>query len=251
MGTPNYPKDMASEWTQLRRDVKNAFTSANLRTGMAKIGAKVIEITGELALNAGARFRAKFTNNNDALYVGPGSINGQPVQVVLINRPDGSRALEVFGGDTVSGYLAIWDRDGHIIFSEDSGAGQGIARPWIPYNFLRTSSLISPPLMTSSSFAAHVTISGVAQHPKIRVKMFVRCTGTDTAQVRLNDPSSGTVIAQSGTISGDALHAVTLEGDHPNFEFGDDFKYDIEIRRVSGTGSGVGVEVHQATGRQT
>lgn len=53
MGIPNYPKNLADEWSSLKRDVRGAATSANLRTGMAKIGAKVVEIAGRLDITSG------------------------------------------------------------------------------------------------------------------------------------------------------------------------------------------------------
>ncbi|TNH21442.1 hypothetical protein FHG89_31635 [Micromonospora orduensis] len=53
MGTPNYPPNMGDEWNKLKRDVKGAFTSANLRVGMAKIGAKVVEVSGRLNITNG------------------------------------------------------------------------------------------------------------------------------------------------------------------------------------------------------
>jgi len=53
MGTPNYPRNMADEWNKLKRQVKDTYTSANLRKGMAKIGAKVIEVSGYLNITNG------------------------------------------------------------------------------------------------------------------------------------------------------------------------------------------------------
>lgn len=249
MGTPNYPKDMASEWNQLKRDVRNAFTSANLRTGMAKIGAKVIEITGELALNVGATLRAQYANGVNALYVGPGNYNGKTVAKVGIRRYDGSQVLSVFGSADEPGYFSIQDPQGNIIVSDDGMTGIGLARPWIPYGWTRTADITTPrDITTSSTFVAHHTISGYLQHPKIVVWGFLVCNASDRADVRIKDTDSGQIVASATNL---ATGWVTLEGSVPNYGFGDFFKYDIEVRRASGTGTGVGFTVTSAHGRQS
>lgn len=248
-GTPNYPRDMASEFNRLRKDVKNAFTSANLRTGMAKIGAKTIEITGELILNAGAALRAQYVNGVNAFSVAQGYYNSHPISQVAIKRFDGSMVFQVFGGELESGYFSIQDRLGNIIISDDGVTGAGLARPWLPYHWVRTADITSPKdLSTSTTFAAHHTTMGEVQHPKIRITGYVVCNGSDVAEVRLRDPGSGTVIWTSGNVTSGWL---VKEGNHPNYNFADDFQYDIEVRRVSGTSTGVGFTPVYIYGRQS
>lgn len=249
MGTPNYPKDMASEWNKLRRDVKNAFTSANLRTGMAKIGARVIEITGTLALNAGATLVARYTNGRSALWIGQSLFNGTPVGQLIIRRFDGSTALQVFGGTGEPGYFSIHDRTGNIIMSDDAGSSIGLARPWLPYHTVDYWH-ITQPVHTSnnSTFAKHHAVMGQAQHPKITIFGYMSSTvGTDVSEVRLVDNGNGNVLA---TASSTGSNWVTLTANHPDYEFGRDFWYDIEVRRVSGSGN-VGYTPTRAYGRQT
>lgn len=249
MGTPLYPKDMASEWNKLRRDVRNAFTSANLRTGMAKIGAKVIEITGQLALNAGAILTAKYDNNIDALRIGPVTWNGLPAGQFAVKRFDGSIALQVFGGTGVTGYFSIQDPAGHIIMSDDAISGQGLARPWLPYTWYRTNQMFSPlDISTSTTFATHHSLFGYMQHPKINIMGWVQCNGSDTAEVRIRQPGSGKIVATSGTVGSGWI---ILVGNHDEYEFGNGFQYDIEVRRVSGTGTGVGFTIVRAYGQQS
>lgn len=73
MGTPNYPKDMATEWNKLKRDVKDAFTSANQNIGKNKVGQ-----LGDLAIQG-------------SINVSDGSIN-----------VDGSGLISVGNGGAVS-----------------------------------------------------------------------------------------------------------------------------------------------------
>lgn len=249
MGTPNYPKDMASEWNQLKRDVRNAFTSSNLRTGMAKIGAKVIEITGTLALNAGATLIAKYDNGVNALRLGPSIYNGITVGQFTVRRYDGSTAMQVFGGPGVAGFFSIHDQAGNIIFSDDSASGQGIGRPHLAYSWVRTSQITTPQdLSTSTSFSAHHSLFGQMQHPRIQIMGYVTCNGSDLAEVRLRQPGSGKVVSTTGTVG---TGWVWLEGPHDEYDFGKDFQYDVEVRRVSGTSTGVGFTIVKAEGRQT
>lgn len=249
MGTPNYPKNFSSEWNQLRRDVKNAFTSANLRTGMAKIGAKVIEITGELAMNAGAILRAKYTSGGSALYVGPVTLGGQPAQGVLINRPDGSRAFDVTGAEDGQGFIGIWDRSSHVIFSDDAVSGQGVARPWIPYTPIETAKLTSPSvIVTTSTWTSVHTVQGIMQHPKMRLGGGFIAFGSDTGKIRLI--SGGSSFWESPVLGpGFVWYRETIA--HPNYQFDDEFTYDIQVMRNSGAGAGVGFTPTYIMGRQS
>lgn len=248
MGTPNYPKDMASEWNRLRRDVKNAFTSANLRTGMAKIGAKVIEITGTLALNAGATLIAKYANGRYALWIGQSSFNGTPVGQLIIRRFDGSTALQVFGGNGEPGFFSIQDRTGNIIMSDDAGSSVGLARPWIPYHLVDYWEIANPVhANNTSTFEKQHSVMGQAQHPKITIFGYMSAGASDGAEVRLVDSGNGNVLASASTTGSNWL---TLTAEHPDYEFGRDFWYNLEVRRVSGSGA-VGFTPTRAYGRQT
>ena len=250
MGTPNYPKDMSSEWNQMKRDVKNAFTSANLRTGMAKIGAKVIEITGSLIMNAGAMLAAKYTNNVNALWIGKSSYNGQEVGQIAMRRYDDTVCLQVFGGENEAGFFSIQDRNGSIIVSDDGVTGQGLARPWLPYEYVRTSALTNPvDKSTSTTFAPHHTTFGYQQHPRITVFGFLWMAAGDSGEVRIFAPGSSVVVATSGVVTGSKW--VTLEGPHDGYVFGDFFQYDIEVRRSAGAGTGVGFTPVMIYGKQS
>lgn len=252
MGTPNYPRDMASEWNQVKRDVKNAFTSANLRTGMAKIGAKVIEVTGQLALNAGATLISRYANNNVSMLVGKHTSGDRDIQGFYFRRPDGTLAMWAWGDEDNEGFLSIYDKQGHTIFGDDGASGQGLARPYIPYNVVRTSDLITAPTVnTTTTFQGHVTVAGYSQHPKIHLRCYLYVTGNDVAQVRLYDPDTSTAMFTSGNIAATDNPFLDILVPHTEYGFGEYFKYDVEARRVSGTGAGVGVSVLITEGRQS
>lgn len=252
MGTPNYPRDMASEWNQMKRDVKNAFTSANLRTGMAKIGAKVIEITGQLSLNAGATLITRYTNNNTSMLVGKHSTGDTPIQGFWFRRPDGTIAIWAWGDDNNNGFLAMYDKQEHVIFGDDGASGQGLSRPYIPYNVVKTSEIfVAPTINTTATFSPHMTVAGFKQHPKIFLRCYLYVLGNDVAQVRLYDPNTSTVMFTSGLVSAADSSYLDILVPHVDYNFGEYFKYDVEIKRAAGTGPGVGVIVLVTEGRQS
>lgn len=245
MGTPQYPKDLTSEWNKLKKDVKGAFTSANLRVGMAKIGAAVIEVTGELMLNAGAKLTTKWENGLYSSYIG--AFND--LKGFWFYRPNGELAMAAFGDEDGNGFLAIYDKEENIIVSDDGASGKGLARPWIPYQVTRTIDITVPrDFITTGTYTPVHTIHGRAQHPRIHIDGYFRADGADTGSWRLRDPDTGAVLATSPTR---ASGFDELEADIVDYEFDKIFKYDIEVRRASGAGLGVGFTPTYVMGRQS
>lgn len=237
IGTPNYPKDMAGEWNKLKREVKGAFSSANTRIGGESIGQKLVNIYNGLILHAGAFLRLIYANGSEALYIGQHTVSGNPVEGIIIRRPSGSLVFWAYGtsAGAQDAFWSLWDKAGNIVFSDDADSGIGIARPWLNYSSVRTALLTSPAdTTTSTTYVPHHTVVGYMQHPRITLDAFVQVSGSDTAQVRVRDTTSGTVIVESSA-TGSAF--ITITGNHPNYMFGSWFKYDIEIKRASGTGS--------------
>lgn len=249
MGTPNYPRDLASEWNKLRRDIKGAFTSANVRTGMAKIGAKVIEVTGELILNPGAQFGLKYKNGNYAMRLRNAIIGGKDVQQISFYRYDTTAVMQMYSGEGEPGFFSVFDQDGNIIISNDAGSGQGLARPWLPYTFIDYDDLLLPKKMiTSSTFSSVHHVAGFMQHPRVEIYGYLRADGSDVAEIRVKNPNTGTVLY---TASGQTTGWKSMVFNHQDYEFGNGFSYDVEIRRTSGTSTGVGFTVTKAHGVQS
>lgn len=250
MGVPQYPRNLATEWNQMKREVKSAFTTGNLRTGMAKIGARVIEITGELVLNAGAKLVTKYENGNTAFEVGRFYLtSGETAQGFYFKRPDGSLSLWGYSTDNGSGWLGLYDRMGNIIISDDGASGKGLARPWLTYNVQRTKEVIDPSdKVTTGTWTPVQTIAGRAQHPKIYVYGLFQVFDSDTAQWRLKDTDTGEIL-YTNPISTAVWAGCTVN--HPDYFFDKEFKYDIEVRRASGTGRGAGYTPTIVMGRQT
>jgi len=252
MGTPNYPKDMGTEWQKMKRDIKSNFTSANSRKAFQSISNGILHVYNGLLLHAGAFFRSLYANGNDSLYIGRHTDgSGHDVEGMIITRPNGALAFWTYGTPAGDSFWAMYDKQDHIIMSDDAVSGQGIGRPWIPYNTVRTVLLTTPAdTTTSTSYVSHHTISGVMQHPRISIRAYVSSQTspfTDGAQIRIFDPSTGTQIAQSAAT---VNNWVDLVGNHVNYDFGASFVYDIQIRRTSGSGA-VGTTLVYASGVQS
>lgn len=254
MGTPNYPKDMGTEWQKLKREVKGAFTSGNLRKGFQQLSAGILDVFGKLVIHPGGSLVSQYTTGTTALLIGTHFLSGGGGQVegVIIRRPSGSLVFWTYGQGGSDSFWALYDKGGRIIFSDDAASGKGIATPWLPYNVVRSLEIVTPPDTTqSSTYQSFYTITGWMQHPKIVVKAKSINAGSATSQVRIKDSVTGTVIAETATLAAGS-HDIELTGDHVNWEFGKYFKYDVEYRRVSG---GVSEDVFgivlAVSGRQT
>lgn len=236
---------MATEWNRLKREVKNNFTSANVRKGITNLTNGVVEVFNSLVIQPGAKFISKYSNNADAVVIGQHELGGDTVEGVSIRRADGSLAFWTYG----SSFVSIWDRQGNIVLSDDAQSGNGVARPWLEYRTIRTAELTTPPdVTTSATFVSHYTTSGYRQHPKIQVEVATYATSSSTLEIEIYNPGTSTSLATSGTVSGGQI--ITITATHDDIDFGDFFKYDLRVRRISGAGN-VGFTPLVTTARQS
>lgn len=252
MGTPRYPKDMATEWQKVKRDIKDGFTSGNSRVALKNLAQGTMDVFNGFILHAGAFFKSLYSNGNDSLYIGQidrGLGPDDKIEGIYINRPNGSLAFWTFGS-AVDGdaFWAFYDKAGNIVASDDAVSGQGLARPWLPYSSVRTALLTSPPDTNSTTvYAPHHTLVGYMQHPKLILDAYVHVTGTATAVVQVLDPATGGVVFTTGNL-GEGFF--TASGNHPNYIFGNWFRYDIQIKVSTGTGT-VGITPFSTHGIQS
>lgn len=149
---------------------------------------------------------------------------------------DGTNARFALLGPSGSQFWALYDEQGNILISDDSSAGQGLARPYIPWRAMPMSEVTTPPQSTtSSSFVALHRSHGVKQHPRIRVDMIIQADSGTTGEARL--------VASSGDVIGGVLSIPSaantygqivgaIPGDHMQATH-----FDVQARRVSGAGS--------------
>jgi hypothetical protein len=241
MGTPRYPKDMATEWQALKRKVSNTFTSANSRLGTESIGAKIVNIFSGLVVNAGAFFRSMYSNGNEAVYIGSFVFEGDPDELInegiYIKRPNGSIAFFAYGDVDLADFSwSMFDLAGNSVVGDDlAGGGVGLSDPEIPYTPVRTALLTTPATTnTTTTYAPHHTVQGWQQHPTFVLTVYVQNTGTAKAKIRCRDTLDSSIVWESAEL--DTGWHTWFIGHSVNV-WKAYFTYDFEIKVSSGTGS--------------
>lgn len=250
-GTPLYPKDMATEWINLKKQVKSAFTSGNQKPAFNKIAAGVLNVFTSLVVEAGAYIVARYESGVDGVFFGRMLLGSDTVEGFNIADQEGNYRFVSFSRLSDGyGYTAIYDGSDNIIFSDDADSGRGIARPWISNTFADTTELALPPANRQTSLTTDVpvvsTIANV-QHPKMRLEAYIYIqTGGSTCNYKVKNVGTGATLL-SGTSSGGYI---TEDFDCPVDNFGDQAQLDVTIRRASGSNN-VGITVLGLIGRQS
>ncbi|MEU8209790.1 hypothetical protein AB0B85_11385 [Micromonospora sp. NPDC049044] len=199
-----------------------------------------LSVTGSIEAKGSVRFR----DSNDAIqvYMGPISYSGVPAGIGwFFNRANGNRALTLEGTDPNSQFMTVRDDSGNIIFSDDAGTGQGLARPYLPAaNFgisLNAETYPQVPGVTSSTFTSLYENRTYLTHPRLRIRAYV---GSDvvgtTAEGRIT--LDGTVIATSTSGWIDGIYDVPGWGTTVGFSKEADIN--LQVRRTGGTGRAIG-----------
>lgn len=252
MGTPLYPKDMGTEWMNLKKQVKDAFTSANSRVPYQKIAAGVLKVSSSLEVLAGAFIKFSYGAGGTGMILGRHSTGGENAEGIFINRNDGSTAFWIFNRLSDGyGFTVLYDQDHNGIFADDGNSGKGIARPWIPVTWSDTVNLASPPSTRITGLTTDVAVQTAfpnIQHPYMHYVCYVyTAVGGSTVELKFKDPGLGTTLHSatvgSGWVSGD----FAINTDH---DFGTDKNLDLTIRRASGSGN-VGISLVSLYGRQS
>ena len=115
-GIPNYPKDMGTEWMNLKRQVKDAWTSSNSRTPYQKLAAGALAVSSSLKILAGAYLEFVYSNGIIGMTIGRHFWGSDPVDGMFFKRVDGSLAMWIFTRLSDGfGYSAIFDQEQNVI----------------------------------------------------------------------------------------------------------------------------------------
>lgn len=246
-----YPKDMGTEWMNLKRQVKDAFTSANSRVPYAKIGAGIVQIFTSLQIQAGAFFRFTFSNNQLGMFLGRHFIGDDPADGLFIRRNDGTLSFWSYTRvDDGFGYTAIYDRQGNIVLSDDGNIQAGLSRPWIPYTFANMNELSNPPAVrqTSGTTDTDVVVAhSNAQHGRARAVGYVYIgTAGATAEVKFWSYPDNVLLDSITMADGWISRDFNLTG----WDYASSYYVKISVRRASGTGN-VGYTLVSLMGAQS
>lgn len=229
MGKISRPPSDDRDWDELKRRVDN------LETGNR---AGHTTIHGQMLLGAGSSFRVRDAEDEtDLTYIGPVYIAGfpDPTDAVILRRADGTRALEIVGGDPTQQYIAIVDRAGHTILSDDTVSGSGLGRPWLPIPW-RDESTTST---TSTSFVPLGSAVMYKQHPKATIQLMVTAPAGVSVEYKVNLYSEDltTVLAQATVAGAVSRQRETLfDLEVPGY-FGEVVYFEVEARVAAGAGS--------------
>jgi hypothetical protein len=181
-------------------------------------------------------------NGNELFYVGPITptlTNGTPQRGMILRRNDNSIAAMLHdanpGDGSPAAYrqaLTIWDRAGNVVLADDTDGGQGVARPYVPWQW---SSAKDDVVTTSAAFVETHSIAGPRQHPKMAVGISAIAGASTAGQVQLvvggNVVAGPTSIPSGGSVA--PTYVFTLPaGVHTDLTY-----ISIQARRSSGAGN--------------
>lgn len=205
------------------------------------------------ALEAGSRTgntsidRGTFTVRDGSLQVGPTpTVYFGPVTDSwgwIFQKDDGTPVFNLQGSPG-NQYWAFFDDQGHIIFSDDTLSGFGLAHPYLPVPCYPHYNGTGPnPYMTTTSgtFTGAWITRTLAQQPYIFFDMLCKVTNdsTTTGEIQLRD-NNNSVIADGPTVLGTNFFARVTLGPYPlfgNANYLDAMEFEVQIRRTAGAGT--------------
>lgn len=228
-----------------------------LQTARKLVAATIGE--GGLTVDGGF-FRVVDTNGTELFYVGPfypAFTNGTPQRGWSIRRADGTYALamyDAFPGDgspaTYRQALNWYDRVGNVVLADDTDGGQGLARPYLPWQWTSSKDDVTVPAATAlNTWLETHTLAGPRQHPKMVVGLSATAPSGTNGQVQ--------VVAGSTVLAGPTSFTGAGGGAQPSYVFtlpaGShlDLTYlAIQGRRTAGSGA-ITIRPYYAYGVQT
>lgn len=112
----------------------------------------------------------------------------------ILRREDTSVAFAVYnggGGVGADQFVAMFDRNGNIICSDDTTSGVGHARPWIPIPMTPTLNFSTADSTNSTSYTDMVWLTFYKQQPKADVLVWVATDASTSGSVQLWDIDNG------------------------------------------------------------
>lgn len=183
MGKVNQPTDTNSEL----REIKRQIAELNKRVGLSSA---VISRGGVTILNEG-----ELTMFNEAdveiFKVGQVEFGEGASYGMQVNFDNGVRGI-VFGGSPGSQVFALCDETGDYLVTNDAASGYGLARPYLNYRLVPTTSAESStpwpmwPSTTSGSAIGLMEGRNPIQHPKAYFRIATITTGGGNVNWALN-----------------------------------------------------------------
>jgi hypothetical protein len=184
----------------------------------------------------GGTLRVLTKTGQEMLRLGDNPPNGDTE--FRVTREDGTVALIVYNGGAGAGtpqYLAIGDRGGNIIMSDDTNSGQGIARPYVPMQFASLD-MSNASGTQSATFVDLEQCLAYKQQPRVFLEALVIGDASTSGEFRLWDANhsvqiGSTFVLGAGAFTYAVFGPAAVSGNHLST-----LDLRLQGRRTAGTG---------------
>ncbi len=207
MGTVNQREDLLSVVRDLQRQVRELRRRSLFNAAISEGDIQVRTPEGAPIVIAGQ------------IPYGSSTVSG-----LAVYRSDGTLQARFFDSAGGNGFWALFDEAENILASDDTVAGEGLARPYIPMRTVPYTEVTTPPVaVTSASFVPVFRTSGMKQLARIRVRVLVQTDGATTGEIVLMQgvstisttvivpPSTNDYMILDGTVTGGHLTFVDVD----------------------------------------
>lgn len=221
-----------------KEEIQNYARSGPLRNASIS-GGKGLTVT------AGSRIIVQHPDGKMMMLVGAYDFDdafdlpdGSHQPMALIARADGTLALAMYdpypGVGGFQQFLALLDRSGNPVVSDDADSGVGLARPFLPITFY-PAMLGSVPLTTSGTFGPLWRATAYKQQPRIFVSASAAMDtagATGELRVTVNGAQVGATQTVTSAAGSWAFGPVAVDGANMS-----SLVISIEARRTSASGT--------------
>lgn len=245
------PRDLQGQIRKMiQQEVAAAMRSAPNRNSSLSAGGRFTIKGGALSVEA--------ADGGPSFFVGgiqPSLPDGTYQPGMILHREDGTVAMALYdpdpdpgGPDDYKQFLAVFDREGNILFADDTESGQGIARPGLSGGFAATRFANFGCSTTSATFVTVADQWVTKQQPRLDVLLRASMdTAGTTGEVRVlvDGVQFGSTTSESFVVNERFFGPAPVAGLHTQ-----ELHVEIQGRRTSATGT-LFIEPVRWRGRQS
>lgn len=162
----------------------------------------------------------------------------------IFRRADGTVAFTLGGQNDGDQFWALWDNQQNIVMSDDGASDAGLARPWLPIQWVESSAVLPTVNTSSGTFSALWTAKYIKQHPRVYVQVLTYCSdGTTAGEVRLAVAGGGAQIGATQVAPAGFYGLLTIGPESVDADHMGEVELEVQVRRTAGAGT-VGVRVY-------
>ncbi|MDG4792429.1 hypothetical protein [Micromonospora sp. WMMD1082] len=235
----------------------NALSSGNLARRVRDLEQMVRQLASARRLEAASIGRggitvtggAITTQDTDGAVLSRQGQLGEGWRGTWIGRAGGGVAFLVGGQGSDDGFVALYDRTGQYIVSDDAASERGLARPYIP---IQTGEVTVPTATTTSGTFTDLAAGTMpVQHPVLMAHILARASdGTTAGEIRMT--VDGEPVGEPGTLAaGGYTHMILGPAVLPGiYAYAALAAISIQARRTAGSGT-IGARVMSILGLES